>query len=98
VSYTKGPWKAKELIRDSTGASDWVILGPRDRGVERRIDANGKFDKDNAHIIAASPDLLDALKVIVECTSGFGNDLDWHQVTLQVCRDAIAKAEGKETC
>ena len=38
-----------------------------------------------------------AIEAIIECTSGFGKDLDWHQTTLQVCREALdaIKKEGE---
>ena len=95
MSYTPGPWENviggplvySRRIFTVNGARFVASVGNSDYSQEQTMA--------DADLIASAPELLEALKAIVECTSGFGKDLEWHQVTLQVCREAIAKATGE---
>lgn len=49
----------------------------------------------NASLIAAAPDLLDALRnLLVRCSAEMADPIDVHEI--YVARLAIAKATGKE--
>lgn len=105
--YTPGPWKVTDLdqhpgIENHDGSVSIVIFGYR-----KWVDANtcddsgvrGKTRKQaiaNAHLIAAAPDLLEALESYVEAlfdgpenlTSRRNDELE------EKARRAIAKAKG----
>lgn len=90
MAHTKGPWEAKELVTTSAWVLDWVVLGPEERGRKQRIDATGKFDKDDAHLIATAPELLEFIKKIRNDPASV--------LRVQQLWDAdalIAKAEGR---
>ena len=53
--------------------------------------------KANGHLMAAAPDMLDALKGFVQAWSE-GRFLSEGYGYLKACRDAIAKAEGTFVC
>lgn len=62
---TKGPWKAKRLA--TYQEPGWVVLWPDKGGTHmRRLDSNGNFTGPDAALIAAAPELLEALKDCVE--------------------------------
>ena len=80
--YTKGKWKVlpegKEWIVDEEGFS-----------IARIIDGKGKpFNKANAHLIAAAPDMYEALKDIYDFLKSHGYRTD-------IVREALTEAEGK---
>lgn len=96
MAHTKGPWRpGKSNMND-----------PLERFIVRAEHVDGQpyicqvmesdYDKGNARLIAAAPDLLEALKVAintVECASigADGAELPWYRMA----RKAIAKAEGR---
>lgn len=58
---TPGPWIAKRLA--SYNDPGWVISWPDKCGQHmRRLDYRGNFSEADAHLIAAAPDLLEALE------------------------------------
>jgi hypothetical protein len=82
VSHTRGPWKVGEA-------------GPEGLQVDT-ADASGTVAecigwRPDAHLIAAAPDLLDALRELLDATADEG---DW-PVEVAAARAAIAKAEGR---
>ncbi len=83
MSHTPSPWDARWPKFDS------VIVDAEDR-VIASVSFNDHEDKEceaNAHLIAAAPDLLHALKYLLE----LGGDDD-----RRICAEgAIAKAEGR---
>lgn len=90
AEHTPGPWEA---IEDTVRA----------RGSQRAIADCGTWhvgtqDKANARLIAAAPDLLDALKAAVEWIDPDEPDLVNREecaADLEKARAAIAKAEGR---
>lgn len=97
--HTPGPWKST-VLRDgarieSDGASvAWV--GPddtRECADGRIVEVMTKRAVANAHLIAAAPDLLDALK---ELEATFRGTSDVARMIQRITRGAIAKAEGGE--
>lgn len=95
MAHTKGPWKAK-LGAVMTEDENWLICDSGDWG--------GVISDPDAQLIAAAPDLLEALKLLLDehqslvtghaSENGIsdGSDL-WPE--LGVARRAIAKAEPK---
>ncbi|MBW8463527.1 hypothetical protein [Acidovorax sp.] len=81
---TPGPWRAKQL--GSYSQPGWVILWPDKGGTHmRRLDYQGNFTEQDARLIAAAPELLEAL---VHCSTDEGPEQEW----LNKARAAIAKA------
>jgi hypothetical protein len=56
-------WIAKQLI--GTTERGWVVLYKHAHGT-RRIDDDGEHTEANARLIAAAPDMLAALRILVE--------------------------------
>ena len=99
MSYTPGPWIHSACEDTRNGKMVMIpIIDPdtMDESVDRRAIAEcNDLRKDcwaNARLIAAAPDLLEALKETLE-------HIDCHCLTEGDCnkaRSAIAKAEGCE--
>jgi len=101
AGHTPGPWSAS-YSETSDGKDFWSIYGANDRAVtymtlgpSRRLDAN-------ARLIAAAPEILDALEWIARpyglldqavhhAPAGFTEDM---LETGRIVRAAIAKARG----
>lgn len=96
MSHTPGPWNM-EFDCDDGGRRFFCILadnGTLEGGniILDGVDIEGETEAEqmaNAMLIAAAPDLLDALKEII---SGW---VGWERVE-EIARAAIAKAEGHE--
>lgn len=101
--YTPGPWKVERLTHVGTNVFGLANEMTAREFVETNWDAN-------ARLIAAAPELLEALKSAREslgiaadnecgCESGSPAQPEfvcgWHQSLFRV-EDAIAKAEGKD--
>lgn len=102
--HTPGPWVAD----DNEGFSVWKIysrMSPSGSGipgpfVAEVIGDSAEADA-NAHLIAAAPEMLDALKHIEFILenyklNGYRAD-EILEKYLEIVRHAIAKAEGKES-
>jgi hypothetical protein len=90
TGYTKGPWVA-DKFGDIDGPNGEPIATTD--GVPGIEDVAGA----NARLIAAAPDMYEALKTAYQCIEDLGNDRGgwaWEDV-LQEIDAAIAKAEGK---
>jgi hypothetical protein len=93
--HTPGPWPIKvtgdrKRIRVGVGLVD----GPRGYDVAEVYsdDCDGEEAEANAHLIAAAPDLLDALCVAADYLNGNGWEGDPRMVPIEA---AIAKAKGE---
>lgn len=84
TDYTSGPWEAK----DQWG---YIKIHSKDEGV-CAVHGLGVNSQANARIIAAAPDLLDALKALM-ATEDMLRDPKCK--VMKSARLAIAKAEGK---
>lgn len=90
---TTGPW--------SFHAADWQpwpgavsITGQRGNLVAFTTSTDGKTHTADARLIAAAPDLLDALKMILQYDEAYGIDFkEWERDQLYA---AIQKAEGSK--
>ena len=88
-AHTKGPWGCK---RSETGP--WAIFGADGSWIATTCKKQWK-DEDiaNARLIAAAPELLDALVAIV---NAWEHGAEFGSNEIGNARKAIAKAEGKQ--
>jgi len=99
--HTKGPWYASESFNiheqrivadEETGQTIAIVYG---RGsYEERIDET----RANAHLIAAAPELLEALKKAVSLIEGVASETPmerFYQSQADSLQEVINKAEGK---
>ena len=84
--YTPGPWH-------TAGEQGVQIRSAKDQ-IAKVWTMRGNEWKANARLIAAAPDLLEALKEIVDAADGAG----WEQLdpSFKKARAAIAKATGEQ--
>ena len=99
AKHTSGPWKAHHLA--SYTEPGWVILFPDTSkpGIHhRRLDSKGNFIEEDARLIAAAPELLEALQQMLywsESRLPCGDPSLQELVRAQAAaRAAIAKATG----
>lgn len=95
--WTPGPWTVRQAYRSIISAS------PTGYDDAESIEAYGghlvcesvKWDA-NAQLIAAAPDLYEALDYLVSCTQ-LADDADWSEGDdpLSAARAALAKARGE---
>jgi hypothetical protein len=91
TKHTPGPWSIEGDV-----AEGGFYLSEYNHGAEVPIFLCEWFlgdavtAKSNARLIAAAPDMLEALKACADNLASLG----WHPAE-QVARDAIAKAEGR---
>jgi hypothetical protein len=97
MKHTPGPWKVAGQYRAHhqdevrlriDGPKGYIALTEPYNGSNKEIVAN-------AHLIAAAPDLLEALEkiLVLNATQGVGYD-EWEGAT-EMADKAIAKAEGE---
>ena len=90
--HTPGPWKAecrnicyKGGEYDKDQFLQWEVCGPEEP------DGRGSFYQGDALLIAAAPELLEALKLADAALSGANMNM---KVVQRKVMEAIAKAEG----
>jgi hypothetical protein len=88
TEHTPGKWKAKPL----TYTVGYVILHETDHGDRRVDDKKGEFSRADAHLIAAAPDLLEALYYFMNSV----DDGDDPTEAYARAERAIAKTKGNE--
>jgi hypothetical protein len=97
MSHTPGPWKASDEV-DAAWVSGFnpnenVICDIVGRGYEADSGATIITDEDidNANLIAAAPEMLEALERVLQLQISESNDEIFAEV-----RAAIAKAKGED--
>lgn len=101
--HTKGPWEVGSLVKNDHTPRYVEVLAD---GVKIIAKATyGKTDEEaaiNAHLIAASPGLLEACKAVIACVNSNNiteqidkEDAEKLSNILADAYKAIAKAEGK---
>jgi len=94
---TKGPWVARFVPNGAI--KYWAIIGAQSNGFEIVVaTVNAEVDRDdnNAHLIAAAPDLLEACRALLKdhvITEPHHEHLCPECISAQ---KAIAKAEGEK--
>lgn len=113
TTHTQGPWKADTNGRDVRVDSRGGLFVARTYAIpveDNPDDAYAAEQKANAHLIAAAPELLEALKALLaQFDAGYfvrntqsDGDPEWvikaarSVRTLALAVQAIAKAEGKQ--
>lgn len=90
TKHTKGPWYASRL---SEGV--WIIKNEAfDSYIALTHNREGVHADANAHLIAAAPDLLEALRWIVDSGDQIEGRPACHAMRAKA-REAIRKAEGE---
>lgn len=90
TAHTPGPWEAPGRDGD-----EWVICTHKSKG-KRRTVAHA-YSEHDARLIAAAPDMLEALREILSTTVGRGDGsfADFVNEVRDIARAAISKAEGR---
>lgn len=90
VKHTPGPW----TISPSRRSDNFCIYArDKDYGIGEAWNLSGKPEnKANARLMAAAPDMLDALKRLIEPTPGVAKLPAW---VYGIVKPAIDKAEGR---
>lgn len=90
MTHTTGPWQTVKV----DGSDDCYHLDVKTlNGALVASVSGGMFHHGNAQLIAAAPDLLDALAALNEYFSNFSQDSLGHK-KLGIARAALAKATG----
>ena len=100
IKFTKGPWKMVENSWEYTtiysNDSEICTLNINDATEDNEIELSQVMEA-NAHLIAAAPDLYEALEEIINSewmvTHDWGGD---RNSVMEKGRKALAKARGKE--
>ena len=96
MKHTPGPWHV-----DGRPRHEALEIHSESRRIARSLYEGGSEDNEanaNAHLIAAAPELLEALKELCDMVDGLFS-IDYHaydSFTTQPARAVIAKAEGQE--
>jgi hypothetical protein len=80
-AHTPGPWK---LFEEHLG----IHFGPHQGGIHLHKDTPNSLA--NARLIAAAPDLLFALEIILDCERNKLDSASWY-----LGKEAVAKARGQ---
>lgn len=96
MSHTPGPWTVQgQAVLSDRPYPEWKqIAGVRIGNADNWSDPEGES---NARLIAAAPELLAALKELVHYDEGSSEQGSYGYEVLQLCKNAIAKAEGRST-
>ena len=101
--YTQGPWVTHpDGIASDCGMPDYKIIGPNLGRQVCHVYVDDEQDLANAHLIAAAPDLLEALASLFNLANHFNvsgvyfTDDDGNREALEAAEVAIAKAKGEQ--
>jgi hypothetical protein len=104
ATHTPGAWRYALHVPDNSGDGEWWVIGPTSADIIAIVDPHMAFEADaaeaNTRLIAAAPDMLDALRCADECCQQGLNSCEgnhWEaalQDIMGLVRDAIAKATG----
>lgn len=102
TGHTPGPWAHKQEVDKSydsrtgeprTKTNHWV-RGQGEHDYVALITGNSKNPAADARLIAAAPELLEALEVLLENIDAYGDHLHDKLEGVQAAREALAKATG----
>lgn len=97
MSHTLGPWVQQK------GKKSIAIMGPLDRGCREEIARCQSWNSEaDARLIAAAPELLEALENLLEANAAFKTidptvdpDSLW-EAAMEEAKAVVAKAKGKQ--
>ena len=106
TKWTKGPWKAQMAKTTSDGEFDFAVLAPVDGKTHVIAEAFGRVGettycpaRHNAHLIAAAPDLYEALATLLAEMRAMAerSDLvcDDEAEAMLVAERALSRARGE---
>ena len=102
MSHTPGPWTAGKTIKCTCEdpMSCWHYFSDQAEifpplGEAGPVAVAMQSDVDNASLIAAAPELLEALKRACDRLKAFPQHFDGYDTDMDEIERAIAKAEGK---
>lgn len=101
VKPTRGPWRVgapPEKVCTNYGGGDDVTRNGWGKTIvtcKRSSWMSEGEEFANARLIAAAPELLEALKELLELTDDPNNDADPEESTFSFARSVVAKAEGR---
>jgi hypothetical protein len=92
MSHTPAPWTVSELYAGGQVSKYHIFIEPNVAVIERKVEGKDQCDMADARLIAAAPDLLEALQAL--CSSPL------HSVAARTelwteARAAIARATGE---
>lgn len=92
MDYTKGPWK---VIHEFNVISDTGRIIAACGGHSDNHNVEGTYNANiaNTRLIAAAPDMYEALKDLLRHYRNYMNNSD--QALINRCLDALRKAEGR---
>lgn len=103
--HTKGPWVvdgsngAQAFIRPANNADEFVGADHANRQIFAPLAmvalTGSDFSDANALLVAAAPEMLEALKQLTEMAARYVSGTEGHYYKITQARAAIAKAEGK---
>lgn len=102
TEHTSGPWRVEGDGYDTATyvmANDVMVKGGKEGRIIAVCHSYNRQDRisrlANAHLIAAAPELLEALKSIMPHGLAMDDDAMDHMPGVKAARLAIAKAEGR---
>ena len=96
MTHTPGPWKMNTNVQTSIDAeTKHIAMVNYYKSGRANDDVYGEEHEANARLIAAAPDLLEALKRIEIIGRGARPNISKGTIAGDIARAAIAKAEGK---
>ena len=93
AKFTPGPWRVDKNVTE-TNYLLCCDISDRNRGYVATLAVTNEDALGNAQLISAAPDLLAALKIILEYPYGDASPLD-DPLVMERARAAIRKAEGE---
>ncbi len=95
AKHTPGPWTVSELNASGDVSEFHIFIEPGIAVIERKVDGHNDADMPDARLISAAPNLLEALKELVDLIELIrSDDYTPDSFTTQPARAAIAKATG----
>jgi hypothetical protein len=92
MKHTKGPWEVKSY----SNSNKKFVVTKHGTIIHEFVDALA-VDVSNAQLIAAAPELLEALKYAIQDLEDLKRQgVNMQGVSLKAFKNAISKAEGKE--
>ena len=94
--HTPGPWTATKF-NPVTGEIDdcYLYVEPGIAVIERKVKGRDQHDTGNARLIAAAPDLLEALEKVLRAGRGTSGRIILDADDEAQARSVIAKARGQ---
>lgn len=102
--HTPGPWTVSELDARGDPSAFHIFIEPGVAVIERKVAGSDQCDMPDAHLIAAAPELLEALTLLADKADELVTHLQatgrlrpcFNLPAIQAARAAITKATGAQ--